>query len=68
MGLLRRKFCALAELEATALEWLAVAVDRGFVNYPLLATHDPFLATVRGEARFDALMERVKDEWEHFEV
>ncbi len=61
-------FCALAGSEATALEWLAVGIDRGLVNYPLLAKRDPFLATLRGGAQFDALIERVKDEWERFEV
>jgi len=50
------------------LNWLEHAVDRGFINYPLLAEKDPFLANIRGEERFKKLMERVKHEWEHFEV
>ena len=37
--------------------------DGGF-----LATLDPWLANIRGDARFQKLMERVKYEWEHFEV
>ena len=51
-----------------ALDWLETAVNRGFINYPLLAEKDLFLANIRGEERFKKLMERVKYEWEHFEV
>jgi len=51
-----------------ALDWLQNAIDRGFINYPLLAEKDPWLANIRGEPRFKKLMERVKYEWEHFEV
>ena len=51
-----------------ALEWLGYAEDAAFINYPMLAEHDPFLARLRGEPRFDALVERVKHEWESFEV
>jgi hypothetical protein len=29
---------------------------------------DPFLKNIRGEERFAKLMERVKYEWEHFDV
>jgi non-specific serine/threonine protein kinase len=50
-----------------ALDWLENAVNRGFINYPLLAEKDPWLANLRGEDRFQKLMERVKYEWEHFE-
>jgi len=50
-----------------ALDWLENAVDRCFINYPLLAEKDLFLANIRGEPRFKKLMKRVKYEWEHFE-
>jgi len=50
-----------------ALDWLQNAIDRGFINYPLLAEKDPLLANIRGEERFKKLMKRVKYEWEHFE-
>ncbi|MCX6567799.1 MAG: hypothetical protein NT147_01940 [Candidatus Aminicenantes bacterium] len=50
-----------------ALDWLQSAIDRGFINYPLLAEKNPWLANIRGEERFKKLMERVKYEWEHFE-
>ena len=48
--------------------WLEIALSRGCLNYPLLAEKDPFLANIRGEPWFINLMERVKYEWEHFEV
>jgi TolB-like protein len=51
-----------------ALNWLDKAVDRGFINYPMLSQYDKLLNNVRGEERFIKLMERVKYEWENFEV
>ena len=50
-----------------ALDWLAIAIDRGFINYPFLAQHDPFFATLRSDPRFQELMETVRDRWERFE-
>jgi TolB-like protein/Flp pilus assembly protein TadD len=57
----------LGEGEA-ALGWLENAAGRGFVNYPLLRYHDPFLAPLRPAPRFERLMRLVKREWEAFEV
>jgi serine/threonine protein kinase len=51
-----------------ALAWLESAVNLGFVNYPFLNTHDPFLVNIRSDPRFKVLMERVKNEWASFEV
>ena len=50
-----------------ALHWLAIAVDRGFINYPFLARHDPFFEGLRGQPRFQKLLETVRDRWEKFE-
>jgi TolB-like protein/predicted Ser/Thr protein kinase len=58
---------ALLDEKKEALDWLENAVDRGITNYPFISKHDPFLANIRGEERFQKLMERVKYEWEHFE-
>ena len=44
------------------------AVRRGFLNYPLVRNFDPFLDNLRGEERFEKLVERVKHGWERFEV
>ncbi|MBP1599187.1 MAG: hypothetical protein H6Q05_4564 [Acidobacteria bacterium] len=55
------------ELEK-ALAWLEHAVERGFINYPLLAAGDSPFQRLRSEARFEQLMQRVKREWEEFEV
>lgn len=50
-----------------ALDWLENAVNRGFINYPLLQC-DSFFENIRSEERFKKLMEHAKYEWEHFEV
>jgi hypothetical protein len=51
-----------------ALDWLEHSIDLGMINYPFMNEYDSFLENIRGEERFQKLMERVKYEWEHFEV
>jgi non-specific serine/threonine protein kinase len=51
-----------------ALEWLNIAVERGFINFPLLHHLDPFLENVRREPEFARLMESTRQRWETFEV
>jgi len=58
---------ALIGEKERALDCLERDVDLGMTNYPLMNELDPFLANIRGEPRFQKLMERVKYEWEHFE-
>lgn len=62
--------CMLAKLDmkSESLDWLELSVNRGFINYPLMAKQDPFLTNIRGEERFKKLMERVRCEWERIEV
>jgi non-specific serine/threonine protein kinase len=59
---------ALIDEKEDAIDWIENAVNRGFINYPFLAGYDPLLESIRGEVRFKALLERVRHEWEHFEV
>jgi non-specific serine/threonine protein kinase len=59
---------AMIDQKEQAYHWLEYAFSRGFINYPFLSQYDPFLENLRGEDRFKQLMERVKREWEHFEV
>jgi tetratricopeptide (TPR) repeat protein len=54
--------------EDEALDMLEQAVNVGFINYPMMAAHDPFLAKLRGNVRFERLLARVKREWEAFEA
>ena len=59
---------ALLDDKNEAFSWLERAVARGWANYPLFSRIDPFLASIRSEERFQKLMERVKREWENFEI
>jgi hypothetical protein len=59
---------ALAGAPDPAVRWLAVAVDRGFINYPFLARHDPIFASYRQHPAFVALLESVRVSWERFEA
>jgi serine/threonine protein kinase/tetratricopeptide (TPR) repeat protein len=59
---------ALVHETEKALDWLDKAVELGAINYPFLNEYDPLLQNLRGEPRFQALMERIKREWKSFEV
>ena len=59
---------ALVGMSEQALHWLTIAVDRGFINYPFLARHDPFFEALRRQPRFQQLMETVRERWERFEA
>ena len=51
-----------------AIDWLENGVKSGFINYPFLMEYDPFIVNIKNEERFEKLMEKVKYEWENFEV
>jgi hypothetical protein len=57
---------ALVNERERALDWLEHWVDRGSINYPMLAHGDPLLQPLRGEPRFQRLLDRVRPEWERF--
>jgi non-specific serine/threonine protein kinase len=48
--------------------WVQAAVARGFINHDLLARHDPFLANLRGDPRYAALMADVERRMRAIEV
>jgi tetratricopeptide (TPR) repeat protein len=43
-----------------AFHWLEHAIDCGLCNVPFLSEHDPFLAPLRSDSRFDALMDNAR--------
>jgi eukaryotic-like serine/threonine-protein kinase len=51
---------ALGGAVGPALDWLERAIELGLLDHAFLARHDRFLEAVRGEPRFEALMERVR--------
>jgi eukaryotic-like serine/threonine-protein kinase len=60
--------CSLLGDAESALHWLDRAASWGWFNYPLYARTDPFFEPLRGDPRFQAFLERVKLQWETFEV
>jgi len=59
--------CALVDEAAQALDWMKNAIRLGFINYPQFS-RDRFLDGLRDDERFQRIMERLKYDWEHFEV
>jgi TolB-like protein/tetratricopeptide (TPR) repeat protein len=59
---------AMKGMPEPALRWLAIAVDRGFINYPFLARYDRSLASLRALPAFHELMESVRQRWAAFEA
>jgi TolB-like protein/Flp pilus assembly protein TadD len=61
-------FYSHMEQKEEALKWLENAVNRGFINYPLLNKQDILLENIRNEEGFKTLMQRVKKEWEDYKI
>jgi len=51
-----------------AVSWLRSAVEHGFINYPLLAEHDPHLEPIRDHEGFQELLSEVEERWRTFEA
>ncbi len=51
-----------------ALEWLERAIAWGFSNHRFLSEHSRFLAPLRGDPRFEALIERAREKERAFEI
>ena len=47
----------------TALDWLEHSIDRGYTAWEYFTRHDRLLDNLRGNARFEKLMERAYAEW-----
>ena len=59
---------AMARMGRTleAIDWLDHAMVSGFINYPIVAQLDPYLRLLRGNPRFETLLEEMKAQWEAF--
>jgi hypothetical protein len=58
---------AMLDERDEAVRWLRIAAEKGFINYPFWAEHDPLLEKLRGYQGFDRLLEEVKKRWQAFE-
>jgi hypothetical protein len=67
-SLLMGECFALIDEKELAIHWVEDATQWGFINYNYLNERAPFLENIRGEERFQKLMEEVKYKWENFEV
>jgi len=59
---------ALLDEKELAMKYIERIHEKGMINYPLLAEHDPLLENIRNEPRFKKLLKTVKKEWEEFDV
>ena len=59
---------ALIDEKDKTLDWLDEGMKWGFISYLFLKEIDPFLENIRSEPRLKKLMERVRREWENFEI
>jgi len=55
---------ALAGESDLAIEWLEHSVARGYSAWEYLANYDRLLGNLRSDARFAAILERARVEWE----
>ena len=53
---------------ALALEWIENALRMGFLNHEYLSKRDVFLAPLRGDPRFEALMDKAREKERAFDV
>ena len=55
-------FAQLGDADS-AVKWLRIAVDRGFIHYPFLADRNRLLRPIDQNPRFQALLEEVHRHW-----
>jgi non-specific serine/threonine protein kinase len=60
--------CSHAGLVDEALHWLANSIELGFTNHHFFSALDPFLAKIRDDARFEALIEWARGKQRAFEA
>jgi len=60
-------FARAGDSEA-ALRWLDQAITWGFTNHRFLSEHNRFLAPLRGDPRFEALMEKTREKERGFQA
>ncbi|HWW23999.1 MAG TPA: protein kinase [Edaphobacter sp.] len=53
---------------AAAIQWLETAMDRGFINFPMISSLDPLLDKARKAPGFPELLNRIETRWETFEI
>ena len=58
---------ALAAMPDSSMRWLAIAVDRRFIDGPFLSQHAIFFEALPGLPQFQRLMGTVRDRWKKFE-
>ncbi len=60
--------CAVHDDADGCAGWLRLASERGFINHPFLAEHDPLLARVRSAPPVARLLDDIRLRWERFEA
>ncbi|WP_340113914.1 tetratricopeptide repeat protein [Maribellus mangrovi] len=61
-------YYAVMNEKELAIKYIERLHEKGMINYPLIAKHDPLLENIRNEPSFKKLLKTVKKEWEEFEV
>jgi serine/threonine protein kinase/tetratricopeptide (TPR) repeat protein len=59
---------ALMNRKDEAYRWLEHYINRGSINYRLFVHDDPFYENLRGDKRFQEMMDEIKPKWEQFEI
>jgi non-specific serine/threonine protein kinase len=59
---------SLLDKQELAISWLERAINKGFLNYPMIGRWDPLLVGVRRHPDFAILLHRLRQLWERFEV
>jgi serine/threonine protein kinase len=59
-------YAAIGESDL-AIDWLEVAVERGFINHPYFSKHSQILRKLDDDPRFQKLLRKAQIAWEQFE-